>query len=240
MVKVRGGLTSSHEAAEECALRRHIDLAVAGKTNLTDDEIVSHLLSAYPQTYSHLDRAVLNERVKLTPLWCRGGAAASKLAAVINKRRNPSGENAASSSSSISVRSSEEEEEEEDDLSDSEETEDDDDQPESDECESDECGDGRRSASRRNRPGFKELVMADSVIQELIREVIRPLRLLKVMRHLGIEPAPRILLHGPPGCGKTTLARAIAKEARVPFYELSAAALVSGVSGIASYVKVSA
>lgn len=231
MVRVRAGSTY-HEAVEEQHLRGDIETAVAGKTNLTDDEIVSLLCFALPQTYSLCDRAVLRQRVfKITPLWCRRGTdAASKPAPVMHKRRNSSGENAAASGSSHSASSSEE-----DDSSDSEETEDDDDRPESDEC-----GDGRRSVRRHNRPRFTDLVMADSVIQELIREVIRPLRLFKVMRHLGIEPAPRILLHGPPGCGKTTLARAIAKDARVPFYEVSAAALVSGVSGIASYAKFSA
>ncbi|GMP40530.1 hypothetical protein CsSME_00010947 [Camellia sinensis var. sinensis] len=40
-----------------------------------------------------------------------------------------------------------------------------------------------------------------------------------------------ILLHGPPGCGKTKLAHAIANETGVPFYKISATELVSGVSG---------
>lgn len=51
--------------------------------------------------------------------------------------------------------------------------------------------------------------------------------------HFGVKPTAGILLHGPPGCGKTTMAQAIANETGVPFYKISATELVSGVSGIA-------
>ena len=40
-----------------------------------------------------------------------------------------------------------------------------------------------------------------------------------------------VLLHGPPGCGKTTLAHAIAREAGVPFFAIAAPEIVSGMSG---------
>ena len=39
------------------------------------------------------------------------------------------------------------------------------------------------------------------------------------------------LLHGPPGCGKTLLAHAIAGELELPFIKISAPEIVSGVSG---------
>ncbi|RYR19734.1 hypothetical protein Ahy_B03g064611 [Arachis hypogaea] len=51
------------------------------------------------------------------------------------------------------------------------------------------------------------------------------------IQQLCHTPTTGILLHGPPGCGKTTLAHAIANETRVPFYPISATELVSGVSG---------
>jgi len=38
-------------------------------------------------------------------------------------------------------------------------------------------------------------------------------------------------LHGPPGCGKTRLAHAIAGELDVPFFKVSAPEIVSGMSG---------
>nr|GFC23593.1 cell division control protein 48 homolog C-like [Tanacetum cinerariifolium] len=50
-------------------------------------------------------------------------------------------------------------------------------------------------------------------------------------KSLGVRPMAGILLHGPPGCGKTKLAHAIANETGVPFYKISATELVSGISG---------
>jgi hypothetical protein len=48
---------------------------------------------------------------------------------------------------------------------------------------------------------------------------------------LGVEPPRGVLLHGPPGCGKTALANAIANECGVPFLRVSAPEIVSGMSG---------
>lgn len=48
---------------------------------------------------------------------------------------------------------------------------------------------------------------------------------------LGVEPPRGVLLHGPPGCGKTALANAIANECGVPFLRISAPEIVSGMSG---------
>ena len=46
-----------------------------------------------------------------------------------------------------------------------------------------------------------------------------------------MEPPRGVLLHGPPGCGKTALANAIANECNVPFLKISAPEVVSGMSG---------
>lgn len=81
-------------------------------------------------------------------------------------------------------------------------------------------------------PMFKDLGGMRGVIEELKMEVIVPLYHPQLPRHLGVKPMAGILLHGPPGCGKTKLAHAIANETGVPFYKISATELVSGVSGI--------
>jgi ATPase family associated with various cellular activities (AAA) len=76
--------------------------------------------------------------------------------------------------------------------------------------------------------GGIEGVLAD------IREVIEyPLRHPEVYAWLGVEPPRGVLLHGPPGCGKTALAHAIANECGVPFLRVSAPEVVAGMSGAA-------
>ncbi len=62
-------------------------------------------------------------------------------------------------------------------------------------------------------------------IQEL-REVIEiPLKMPDVIRDLGIEPPKGVLLYGPPGCGKTLLAKAVAGESNATFIRLVASEL---------------
>eukprot|EP00301_Raphidiophrys_heterophryoidea_P002147 c11002_g1_i2.p1 GENE.c11002_g1_i2~~c11002_g1_i2.p1 ORF type:complete len:695 (-),score=210.77 c11002_g1_i2:61-2145(-) len=71
----------------------------------------------------------------------------------------------------------------------------------------------------------------DLIIQD-VREVMEfPLRHPEIFQHLGVDPPRGVLLHGPPGCGKTLLANAIAGELGVGYYRLSGPELVSGMSG---------
>ncbi|KAJ3270020.1 hypothetical protein HDV01_000731 [Terramyces sp. JEL0728] len=71
----------------------------------------------------------------------------------------------------------------------------------------------------------------DDVAQELLQLIGMPLQHPEIFRYLGIDPPRGILLHGPPGCGKTMLANAIAGEANVPFINIAAPVIVSGMSG---------
>jgi len=55
-----------------------------------------------------------------------------------------------------------------------------------------------------------------------IREMIElPLKYPQVFERLGIDPPKGVLLHGPPGCGKTLIARAVANETDAYFAQLS-------------------
>jgi transitional endoplasmic reticulum ATPase len=60
-----------------------------------------------------------------------------------------------------------------------------------------------------------------------IREMIEmPLRYPEVFERLGIDPPKGVLLHGPPGCGKTLIARAIAQETEANFFSVSGPEIV--------------
>jgi len=55
-----------------------------------------------------------------------------------------------------------------------------------------------------------------------IREMIElPLRYPEVFERLGINAPRGVLLHGPPGCGKTLIARSIAHETEANFFSVS-------------------
>jgi transitional endoplasmic reticulum ATPase len=54
-----------------------------------------------------------------------------------------------------------------------------------------------------------------------------PLRHPELFQRLGIEPPKGVLLHGPPGCGKTLLARAVANESEANFYSINGPEIMS-------------
>lgn len=55
-----------------------------------------------------------------------------------------------------------------------------------------------------------------------IREIIElPLRYPEIFERLGIDAPKGVLLYGPPGCGKTLIARAVAHETDAAFYTIN-------------------
>ncbi|EPS93528.1 hypothetical protein FOMPIDRAFT_1055889 [Fomitopsis schrenkii] len=71
----------------------------------------------------------------------------------------------------------------------------------------------------------------DACIEKMLELVAMPLCHPEIYIHTGVQSPRGVLLHGPPGCGKTLLANAIAGELGVPFINISAPSVVSGMSG---------
>ena len=62
---------------------------------------------------------------------------------------------------------------------------------------------------------------------KLVRELVQlPLKFPHVYRQLGINPPRGIILYGPPGSGKTHLARAVANEIEARFYYINGPEIV--------------
>ena len=67
----------------------------------------------------------------------------------------------------------------------------------------------------------------DDLKQKLVEAVDWPLSHPKIFSRMGITPPKGILLYGPPGCGKTLLARAVATESKANFISIKGPELLS-------------
>ncbi|XP_076019431.1 nuclear valosin-containing protein-like isoform X2 [Genypterus blacodes] len=77
---------------------------------------------------------------------------------------------------------------------------------------------------------FEDVGGNDETLTEVCKLLIH-MRHPEVYQQLGMVPPRGFLLHGPPGCGKTLLAQAVAGELELPMLKVAAPELVSGVSG---------
>ncbi len=74
---------------------------------------------------------------------------------------------------------------------------------------------------------WDEIGGLDELKQQLIEAVEWPLTQPKIFIRMGINPPKGILLYGPPGCGKTLLARAVATESTANFISIKGPELLS-------------
>ncbi|KAG8226501.1 hypothetical protein J437_LFUL007383 [Ladona fulva] len=94
---------------------------------------------------------------------------------------------------------------------------------------------GSGGASKKSRDvhpalTFRDFAGNDKVLEDVCKLVVH-LKNPEVYQKLGMKPPRGFLLHGPPGCGKTLLAHALAGELQIPLIKVAATELVAGVSG---------
>jgi len=73
--------------------------------------------------------------------------------------------------------------------------------------------------------------MSDTIKQ--LKEMIEwPIKHSTIFEWLGVSPPKGILISGPPGCGKTLLAMAVAgSNPEINFYKITGPEIVTGISG---------
>ncbi|KAI0556199.1 putative AAA family ATPase/60S ribosome export protein Rix7 [Xylaria curta] len=97
----------------------------------------------------------------------------------------------------------------------------------------------KRRAERREREdrhpptdaSLRDLGGMDDAIKILVKSITWPMHAPEACEKGLVKPARGVLIHGPPGCGKTMLAKAYAASLGVAFIPVSAPSLVAGMSG---------
>ena len=77
------------------------------------------------------------------------------------------------------------------------------------------------------RTTYEDLGGLEEEIQRIREMVELPMRHPEIFQTLGIDPPKGVLLLGPPGCGKTLLAKAVANESDANFFSINGPEIIS-------------
>jgi transitional endoplasmic reticulum ATPase len=80
---------------------------------------------------------------------------------------------------------------------------------------------GRKEQSGQDAITYEDIGGLRREVRRIREMVELPLRYPEIFERLGIDPPKGVLLHGPPGCGKTLIARAVAHETSAHFLHVN-------------------
>lgn len=81
---------------------------------------------------------------------------------------------------------------------------------------------------------WSDIGALQQIREELNMAIIQPLRRPELFSAVGVNAPCGVLLWGPPGCGKTLLAKAVANQSRANFISVKGPELLNKVSDLAS------
>lgn len=90
---------------------------------------------------------------------------------------------------------------------------------------------GREEDERLNEIGYDDIGGCKRQLGQIRELVELPLRHPQIFRTVGIPPPRGVLMYGPPGSGKTMIAKAVASETGAHFFVINGPDIMSKMAG---------